>query len=318
VRFLPEQLRLAKGQPADVTIAVRNNAPAAERGLLHLRLPDGLSAETTEIPFGPVEAGQEITLNVSVKAVSQDAGGEILATLIPHPSSLIPHPSSLPLPVSVGVTVSAWDHPVFPAWIVRAPGYEIHVHKEFGVGRVLIDRFGNSLYGRPWWGGAGIPEVRLHTGAEDTAPICWGKKAQAVEWQGKTLRVVAASGETLTATFRENSIEYQLVGKEEEIYNVNIMSFFLHSSGVIRSCQSEGQNQGPSFPCTIADLHWSYLRQPGFSPDCIIVATPREPAGWPDRLVDRTPVWRMKSGERFILAFGAEETLSQVLSKDVP
>src|SRR5262249_7083140 len=99
------------------------------------------------------------------------------------------------------VTLTEDDrHPLFPQWIVRAPGYEMRIHRKTGVSRTLIGPDGQLLFGGEWWAGSGYFEVRLPTGAEETAPIAWNHPARELRWNAKALEVTAASGESFTAT----------------------------------------------------------------------------------------------------------------------
>ena len=293
-----ERPRLCKGEEGAVTIAIVNNSPRPQEGVVELVMPKGIVAEQTRIAFPSLDPGQRVTFTVKLKAGHDDTAGEMVARALGAEARL---------PAGVGVTISDEERsPLFPMWIVRAPGYEMQIHKKFGTSRTVVDAHGNLLYGSEWWGGSGIPEVRLPTGAEETAPISWQKKAKEVRWQGHVLEVAAETGETLTATFGENTIKYRFGGKDGVEYRAAINSFFRHPSGIIRT-QADGVV--PGLPAAMGGLCWSYLKNPGLSPDCVVLFTPRQPATWSDRPVTVSPYWPLRSGDRFVLAFGAEDRI---------
>ena len=107
------------------------------------------------------------------------------------------------------------------------PGYEMHIHRKFGVSRTLIDGQGQLLFGSEWWGGSGVFEVRLPGGAEETAPFAWNHAAKEIRWRGPTMEVVAPSGESFTATFGPHAIRYGFHGKPNVEYRAGDPVFLL-------------------------------------------------------------------------------------------
>jgi hypothetical protein len=219
------------------------------------------------------------------------------------------------LPPITGVTITEADrHPLFPMWIVRAPGYEMQIHRKFGVSRTLIDGHGHLLFGSEWWGGSGFFEVRLPTGAEETAPFSWNHPAKEIRWQGPTMEVTAASGESFTATFSERAIRYEFHGKPNVEYRASIQSFFWHATGRLRTANDQPL---AGFPPTLGDFHWTCLQNPGLSPECVLLVTPRQPAQWSHRPANVSAFWPLRDGERFCLVFGPEDRLGSLAEEAV-
>lgn len=216
-------------------------------------------------------------------------------------------PEEIRLPRPAGVTIEKTEpHPLFPMWVVRAPGYEMHIHRKFGVSRTLIDGHGQLLFGSEWWGGSGVFEVRLPTGAEETAPFAWNRAAKEIRWRGPTMEVTAPSGESFTATFGEHAIHYGFHGKPNVEYRAAIQSFFWHASGRLRTAK----NQPPAgLPPKLGNFHWTCIQNPDLSPDCVLLLTPRQPADWSHRPANISAFWPLRDGERFVLVFGPEEEL---------
>ncbi len=177
------------------------------------------------------------------------------------------------LPASKGVTIDESDrHPLFPMWVVRAPGYELHLHRKSGVSRTLIDGHGQLLFGSEWWGGSGVFEVRLPTGAEETAPFAWNHAAKEIRWRGPTMEVTAPSGESFTATFGEHAIRYVFHGKPNEKYRAAIQSFFWHASGRLRTAED---HPPAGLPPALGNFRWTCIQNPDLSPECVLLLTPR-------------------------------------------
>jgi hypothetical protein len=216
-------------------------------------------------------------------------------------------PEEIRLPTSAGVTIKEVDrHPLFPMWVVRAPGYEMQIHRRFGTSRTLIDGHGQLLFGSEWWGGSGVFEVRLPTGAEETAPIAWNHAAKEIRWRGPTMEVTAAGGESFTATFGEHAIRYGFHGKPNVEYRASIQSFFWHASGRLRTAK----DQPPvGLPPTLGNFHWTCIQNPDLSPDCVLLLTPRQPAEWSHRPANISAFWSLRDGETFLLVFGPEDKL---------
>jgi hypothetical protein len=224
-------------------------------------------------------------------------------------------PEEIRLPPSTGVTIQETDrHPLFPMWVVRAPGYEMQIHRKFGVSRTLIDGHGQLLFGSEWWGGSGVFEVRLPTGAEETAPFAWNHAPREIRWRGPTMEVTAPGGESFTATFGEHAIRYGFRGKPDVEYRAAIQSFFWHSSGRVRTAQDHSP---AGLPPTLVDFHWTCLQNPGLSPDCLLLLTPRKPAEWSHRPANISASWNLRDGERFFLVFGPEERLRSLAEEVV-
>jgi hypothetical protein len=224
-------------------------------------------------------------------------------------------PEEIRLPPSTGVTIQETDrHPFFPMWVVRAPGYEMQVHRKFGVSRTLIDGHGQLLFGSEWWGGSGVFEIRLPTGAEETAPFAWNRAAREIRWRGPTMEVTAPGGESFTATFGEHAIRYGFRGMPDVEYRAAIQSFFWHSSGRVRTAQDHSP---AGLPPTLLDFHWTCLQNPGLSPDCVLLLTPRKPAEWSHRPANISADWTLRDGERFFLVFGPEERLRSLAEEVV-
>jgi hypothetical protein len=222
-------------------------------------------------------------------------------------------PEEIHLARPAGVTIEETErHPLFPMWVVRAPGYEIHIHRKFGVSRTLIDCHGQLLFGSEWWGGSGIFEVRLPTGAEETAPFAWNHAAKEIRWRGPTMEVAAPSGESFTATFGEHAIRYGFHGKPNVEYRAAIQSFFWHASGRLRTAKDQPL---AGLPPTLGNFHWTCIQNPDLSPDCVLLLTPRQPADWSHRPANISAFWPLHDGERFILVFGPEEKL-RALAED--
>jgi hypothetical protein len=224
-------------------------------------------------------------------------------------------PEEIRVPPSTDVTIEETErHPLFPMWVVRAPGYEVQIHRKFGVSRTLIDGHGQLLFGSEWWGGSGIFEVRLPTGAEDTAPFAWNRAAKEIRWHGPTMEVTAPSGESFTATFGKHAIRYDFHGKPDVEYRAGIQSFFWHSSGRVQTAPDHSPS---GLPATLGDLHWAYLQNPSLSPDCVLILTPRKLAEWSHRPANISPFWTLRDGEKFFLVFGPEEKLRSLAEEAV-
>ena len=156
----------------------------------------------------------------------------------------------------------------------------MQIHRRFGTSRTLIDGHGQLLFGSEWWGGSGVFEVRLPTGAEETAPIAWNHAAKEIRWRGPTMEVTAPGGESFTATFGEHAIRYGFHGKPNVEYRASIQSFFWHASGRLRTAK----DQPPvGLPPTLGNFHWTCIQNPDLSPDCVLLLTPRQPAEWSHR-----------------------------------
>lgn len=234
----------------------------------------------------------------------------LTATAVP-----VSAPEEIRLPPRRGVTIEETDrHPLFPMWVVRAPGYEMQIHRKFGVSRTLIDGHRQLLFGSEWWGGSGVFEVRMPTGAEETAPFAWNRAAREIQWRGPTMEVTAASGESFTATFGEHAIRYSFRGKPDVEYRAGIQSFFWHSSGRLRTAQDHSP---AGLPPTLVDFHWTVLQNPGLSPNCVLLLTPRKPAEWSHRPANVSAFWTLRDGERFFLVFGPEERLRSLAEEVV-
>jgi hypothetical protein len=224
-------------------------------------------------------------------------------------------PEEIRRPPRTGVTIQESDrHPLFPMWVVAAPGYEMQIHRKFGVSRTLIDGHGQLLFGSEWWSGSGVFELRLPSGAEETAPFAWNHAAREIRWRGPTMEVTAAGGESFTATFGEHAIRYHFRGKPTLEYRAAIQSFFWHSSGRVRTAPDHSP---AGLPRALANLHWSYLQNPGLSPDCVLLLTPRKPDEWSHRPANISPSWTLRDGESFLLVFGPEESLRSLAEEAV-
>jgi hypothetical protein len=224
-------------------------------------------------------------------------------------------PEEFRVPPSTGVTIQEADrHPLFPMWVVRAPGYEMQIHRKFGVSRTLIDGHGQLLWGSQWWGGSGVFEVRLPTGAEKTAPFAWSHPAKEIRWQGPTMEVTAPSGESFTATFGEHAIRYAFHGKPDIEYRASIQSFFWHATGRLRTAKDEPL---AGLPSTFDDFHWTCLQNPGLSPGCVLLLTPRQPAEWSHRPANISAYWPLRDGEKFLLVFGTEDRLRSLAEEAI-
>jgi hypothetical protein len=68
---------------------------------------------------------------------------------------------------------------------------------------------------------------------------------------------------------------------------------------------------------TLADYHWACLQNPGLSPDCVLLLTPRKPAVWSHRPANISANWTLRDGERFFLVFGPEEKLRSLAEEVV-
>jgi len=150
-------------------------------------------------------------------------------------------------------------HPLFPMWVVRAPGYEIQIHRKFGTSRTLIDGHGQLLWGSEWWGGSGVFEVAFATGAEETAPFAWSHPAKEIRWQGPKMEVTAPSGESFTATFGEHAIRYEFHGQARHRVSCVDPVVFWHATGRLRTAKDQPL---ASFPPTIGDFHWILPTEP--------------------------------------------------------
>jgi hypothetical protein len=195
-------------------------------------------------------------------------------------------------------------HPLFPMWVVRAPGYEMRIHRKSGVSRTLIGPDGQLLFGKEWWGGSGFFEVRLPTGAEETAPVAWNHPARELRWRDQTLEVTATSGESFTATFGPHAIRYRFHGKTGVDYRASMQSFFHHTSGRVRSAKDQ-----PNLPATLAGFHWTYHQNPALSPACAVLLTPREPATWSFSPASAAAYWTIRDGDQFLLLFASEKEI---------
>jgi Heparinase II/III-like protein len=224
-------------------------------------------------------------------------------------------PDESRLPPNASVTIQeAERHPQFPMWIVRAPGYELQIHRKFGVSRTLIDGHGQLLFGSEWWGGSGVFEVRLPTGAEETAPFAWNHPAKEIRWRGPAMEVTAPNGESFTATFGEHAIRYGFHGKPNVDYRASIQSFFWHATGRLRTAKDPPP---AGLPLTLGNFHWTCIQNPGLSPDCVLLLTPRQPAEWSHRPANISAFWPLRDGERFFLVFGPEDKLPSLADEAV-
>jgi hypothetical protein len=216
-------------------------------------------------------------------------------------------PEEFRLPRRADVTIEQFDrHPLFPMWVVRAPGYEIEIHRRSGVSRTLIDGHGQLLFGSEWWGGSGVFEVRLPTGAEETAPFAWNHPAREIRWRGPTMEVTAPSGESFAATFGKHAIRYGFHGKPNTEYRASIQSLFWHSSGQLRTAKDRPP---AGLPPMLGNFHWTCIQNPGLSPQCVLLLTPRQPAEWSHRPANISAFWPLRNGESFFLVFGPEDKL---------
>jgi len=241
--------------------------------------------------------------------VSAEPAGAPPAREAPAAAPLAP-PEDLPVPPGTGVTVEEADlHPLFPMWRVRAPGYQMEIHRKSGVSRTLIDGHGQLLFGSEWWAGSGFFEVRLPTGAEETAPFAWHRPAREIRWQGPRMEVTSGGGESFTAIFGDNAIRYEFHGKPGVEYRAAILSFFWHASGRLRTAK---EDPPPGLPPALGGFHWTCLQNPGLSPDCVLLVTPRRPAEWSPRPANTGAYWTLRDGEQFLLVFGAEEKLGKL------
>ena len=299
--FDPPRINIAKGAEMSILLGIVNNSPQDQEGVIELVTPKSIQVEPRRVPFPRLIPGQSMSFTVKLKAGTEDTAGEIAARVAAVGAEG-------KLPFNVGITIGEEErNELFPMWIVRAPGYEMQIHKKYGTSRTVIDAQGNLLYGSEWWGGSGIPEVRMPTGAEDTAPIAWNKKAKSVRWQGHTLEVVSEAGEAITATFGETAIRYRFSGKPGLEYRASINSFFRLPSGVIRTPENWG---AAGIPATVGGLYWSFLQNPDLSPNCVVTLTPRQPAAWTDRPVTVSPYWMLKDGDQFVIGFVPEEKIA--------
>jgi len=224
-------------------------------------------------------------------------------------------PEEFRLPRNTNVTIEEADrHPLFPMWVVRAPGYEMQIHRKFGVARTLIDCHGQLLWGSEWWGGSGVFEVRLPTGAEETAPFAWSHPAKEIRWKGPTMEVTALGGESFTATFDEHAIRYEFHGKPDIEYRASIQSFFWHATGRLRTAKDQPL---AGLPSTLGGFHWTCLQNPGLSPGCVLLLTPRQPAKWSHRPANISAFWPLRDGERFLLVFGTEDKLRSLAEEAI-
>jgi hypothetical protein len=262
---------------------------------------DPAQPPSTGVHVGTAAADRERAVPgkaVKPQGAGKDVAGETVAR-VPG--------SEARLPLNAGVTVREEErHPLFPMWIVRAPAYEIHIHRKSGLSRTLIDRHGQLLYGSEWWGGSGVFEVRLPTGAEETAPFAWNRPAKEIRWRDKTMEVTANSGESFTATFGENAIRYRFRGKPDVEYRAAIHSFFWHSSARLRTAKDPAAT---GLPPTLGGFNWSYIQNPDLSPDCVVLLTQRQPAEWGFRPVLASPFWPLRNGDEFVLLFAPEKEI---------
>jgi hypothetical protein len=218
------------------------------------------------------------------------------------PAAIAPPAAARP---RIAVTITEDDrHPLFPLWVVRAPGYEMRIHRKTGVSRTLIGPDGQLLSGGEWWAGSGFFEVRLPTGAEETAPFAWNHPARQLRWRDQTLEVSAPGGESFTATFGRHAIRYRFHGKTGIDYRASMQSFFHHTSGRVR-----GATDRPDLPATLAGFHWSYHQNPALSPACAVLLTPREPATWAFRPASAAAYWTIRDGDEFVLLFASEKDI---------
>ena len=299
--FSPERICVGKNKETTVDLIATNNAPDVQELSAQLTVPDGIVAGYGRL-VAPIEPGEEGSATIFLTGGSKDLAGEIIAKA---------SGSQARLPVSVGVTIAEEDrHPLFPMWVVRAPAYQIRIHRKFGTSRTITDGHGQFRYGSEWWGGSGIIEVRLPTGAEETAPICWNKNAKELRWDGHTLELTAESGEKLAATFGENAIRYRFTGQDGIEYRAGIQSFFRHTGGIILS---PNQNAPAGIPPVIDGLYWSGMKNPDLSPDCVLIFTPRQAATWSDRPTNTSVSWLLRNGEEFVLGFGPETAIPALL-----
>ena len=65
----------------------------------------------------------------------------------------------------------------------------------------------------------------------------------------------------------------------------------------------------PDLPPTLGSFHWTCIQNPDLSPDCVLLLTPRQPAGWAHRPANISAFWTLRDGERFFLVFGPEDRL---------
>jgi hypothetical protein len=88
-------------------------------------------------------------------------------------------PEEIRRPPSTGVTIQETDrHPLFPMSVVRAPGYEMQIHRKFGVSRTFIDGHGQLLFGSEWWGGSGVFERSIAHGCRGDGTLCLEPRRQ--------------------------------------------------------------------------------------------------------------------------------------------
>jgi hypothetical protein len=181
----------------------------------------------------------------------------------------------------------------------------MRLHRKTGVSRTLIGPDGQLLFGSEWWAGSGFFEVRLPTGAEETAPFAWNRPAKELRWHDQTFEVTSPSGESFTATFSPHAIRYQFHGKPGIEYRASLQSFFDHTSDLVRAAKDQ-----PELPATLAGFHWTYHQNPALSPVCAVLLTPREPATWSFRPASAAAYWTIHDGDEFVLLFASEKEIA--------
>jgi hypothetical protein len=70
-------------------------------------------------------------------------------------------------------------------------------------------------------------------------------------------------------------------------------------------------------PPTLGGLHWSCLDNPGLSPDCVLLLTPREPAQWSPRPANVAAYFSLRDGESFVLVFGPEDRIGALAEESL-
>ena len=128
------------------------------------------------------------------------------------------------------------------------------------------------------------------------------------------MEVTAPGGESFAATFGERAIRYEFHGKPGVEYRAAIHSFFWHASGRLRTARDQPL---PGLSATLGDFHWSCVQNPGLSPDCVLLLTPRQPAEWSHRPTNISAFWTLRDGERFLLVFGPEEDIRKLAEEAV-
>ncbi len=128
------------------------------------------------------------------------------------------------------------------------------------------------------------------------------------------MEVTAPGGESFTATFGDHAIRYGFRGKPNVEYRAAIQSFFWHAGGRLRTAKDQPP---PGLPSTLGNLHWTCLQNPGLSPECVLLLTPRRPAEWSHRPANISAFWQLRDGESFALVFGPEDRLRSLAEEAV-